>query len=226
MLKSMIRKEVRELLPIVVIALLAQLIAISDEIGVAWYPDGIFSRSGRGGTIPFVSESSFVPSLVIGAIAAIALGLWQTTVDSRRGTLLFLFHRPASREAILGAKMLVGVVLTLLIIWIPLVGYAVWAAVPGTHASPFYWSMTGWAWNLSLLWPVIYLGAFLSGLRSASWYRSRYWPLVAAMACLPILYVTFWPDSWSHWFMPLGVAAMVYGFVLAIGNVGRTRNYS
>lgn len=227
MLKSMIRKEVKELLPITGIALLAQFVMVSAGMGVNWPPLALFSQIwSMDGTIPFVSDGSSVINFVIGAFAAIAIGLWQTMVDSRRGTLLFLLHRPVSREAILGAKMLVGIVLTLLILWVPLLAYAIWAATPGTHASPFYWSMTAWAWNLSLGWPVIYLGAFLCGLRSARWYVSRYWPLVAAAASLPLLYVIFWPDSWFYWFMPLGIAAVTAGFVLAICNVGRTRDYS
>lgn len=227
MLKSMIRKEIRELLPITGIAILAQFVMVSAEAGVKWLPmmliSGLWDMTG---TIPFVSDGSFVINFVIGALAAIVLGLWQTMVESRGGTLLFLLHRPISREAILGAKMLVGVILTLLIIWVPILGYAIWAATPGTHASPFYWSMTGWAWKLSLLWPLIYLGAFLCGLRSARWYASRYWPLIAALICLPILNLLFWPGSWVGLMMPLGVVAVMAGFVLAILNVGRARDYS
>jgi len=227
MLKSMIRKEVRELLPIVAIALLAQFVVVSSEAGVNWPPLMLLSQIWSiDGTIPFVSSGSFIFPFLIGALAAIAIGLWQTIVDCRRGTMLFLLHRPVRREAILGAKMLVGTMLTLLILWLPIIGYGIWAAMPGTHASPFYWSMTGWAWNLSLLWPLIYLAAFLCGLRSARWYATRYWPLVAAPICMPILNILFWPGSWFSVLAPLGILAMASCFVLASFNVGWTRDYS
>ena len=42
-----------------------------------------------------------------------------------------------------------------------------WADWPGTHPAPFEWSMIGPALRLWLLMPVVYLGAFASGIRPA-----------------------------------------------------------
>ena len=40
--------------------------------------------------------------------------------------------------------------------------------------------MTAWAWQLWLCMPLVYLGAFLSGIRPARWFGTRLMPLVAA----------------------------------------------
>jgi hypothetical protein len=75
--------------------------------------------------------------------------------------------------------------------------YALWAASPGTHASPFAWSMTLPAWTAWLAISAVYLGAFLSGIRPANWLGTRLAPLAAALglavlcSALPVAFA--WP---------------------------------
>jgi len=76
---------------------------------------------------------------------------------------------------------------------LPILVYAAWAAAPRTHPGPFEWSMTGPAFRTWLVAPVVYLGAFTSGIRPARWFGSRLLPLVAvAVPCIVACAVPFW----------------------------------
>ena len=82
---------------------------------------------------------------------------------------------------------------------LPILIYATWAAMPGTHAGPFEWSMTGPAFRIWLLMPLAYLGAFASGIRPARWFGSRLLPLVSVAipgltrSCLPYWWLIGFP---------------------------------
>ena len=119
--------------------------------------------------------------LVIGGLA-IALGLKQSAWEVGEGTYYFLLHRPATRRFIFGTKLAVGAGFVLIVGGLLVLLYAMWAATPGNVATPFYWSMTGPRWQLWLCMPLLYLGAFLSGIRPARWFGTRLMPLVAAAA--------------------------------------------
>ena len=104
----------------------------------------------------------------------------------------------------------------------PIVLYGAWAAVPGHHASPFEWSMTGPAWRLTILMPLLYLGAFLSGLRPARWFGTRLLPLVASVLCLALLYTAPW---W--WPVAFPLALVLYGLLAAnVCFAGQVRDYA
>ena len=77
-------------------------------------------------------------------------------------------------------KLLVGVAVYLVCAAAAILVYAWWAATPGTHASPFEWSMTVPIWKVWITMPLLYLGAFLSGIRPARWVGTRLLPLAAA----------------------------------------------
>ncbi len=122
----------------------------------------------------------------------------------------------------LAIKLLVGATLTLAVALLPIAAFGLWAATPGTHASPFVWSMTTWAWLLGVQMLLVYLGAFLSGLRPGRWFGSRVLPLAGAVAAIFALNtIAEWP--WLALFASLALEA---GLVLVILDVGRVRDYS
>jgi hypothetical protein len=176
----------------------------------------------RGNGIPFISDS-FVNGmtfyLVAGTCAA-ALGFRQSVWESFRGTYLFLLHRPISQTRLIGVKLAVGVGIYLAVTGLATLAYALWAATPGTHPSPFYWSMTTNEWTVWLSLSVLYFGAFLSGIREARWYATRLLPLLGALL-LTALSVA--PFGW--WFRAASVVVMNSLFVAAILYVARTRDY-
>ncbi|HEY2840956.1 MAG TPA: hypothetical protein VGJ26_17505 [Pirellulales bacterium] len=217
------RKELREMAPLIVVALLAQLWLLSGAMGL--FPEWIGNFSA-GNTIPFLNpfmDGDIVMLMAgVGGCLAIALGLGQTLWELFRGTFPFLLHRPLPRTKIFATKLLVGVGLWLALTVLPLVIYALWAATPGTHASPFAWWMTESAWQLCLEVLLVYLAAFLCGLRPARWYASRFLPGVFAGVLIMILLILPLGRAWSAAILLAACA----GYVLAILHVAETRDYS
>lgn len=126
----------------------------------------------------------------------------------------------ASRAQVLGVKLSVGAVAIVLVAAIPLGIYTLWAAAPATHASPFYWSMCVWAWLNVFEIPLVYLAAFLSGLRPGAWLGSRLLPLVAALFALLTLIAH---DSPIVFVALVAVQAL---FVAIIFSIAVTRDFS
>jgi hypothetical protein len=148
------------------------------------------------------------------------LGLKQSAWELWQGTYYFLLHRPAGRRQLFGTKLVVGVSLLLGVTGLLILLYALWAAAPGHHASPFFWSMTGGAWQQWLAALLIYLGAFLSGIRPGRWYGSRLLPLASGIALA--MMVAYFP--W--WWIGLAIEAVgVSIYLAAIFLYVETRDY-
>ena len=180
--------------------------------------------SGRGQLIPFIlnSNSNHESTFTIIAIAAaIVLGLHQSIWESWRQTSLFLLHRPMPLVQIFLVKMSAGIGILLFISAIPLLVYCLWAATPGTHASPFYWGMTEPWWRSVAVAVISYLGAFLSGLRPAHWLGSRTWPALAAICiALGLKLIPIWESI-----VYIGFASMTVCLVFLILKTAQIREF-
>ena len=213
MIKTLAIKELRESLGIATIA----------ALGMAWAVASLMGVKLLGGILNFVkiytyqSDMAFIlddfqfkAALFIGGLA-VALGLKQTAWEHTRGTYHFLLHRPVSRTLVFATKIVVGIVLILLVLAAAILSYASWASAPGNQAVQFDWSMTLGAWRLALALPVVYLGAFLSGLRLASWFGTRLVPLAGAVlwAYLIVLVPAWW----------LALPMMLLGFACALAAI-------
>lgn len=198
MWKALLSKELRECSLYAGLAFLAQLHFLGEGMGLPLL--AIFSN-GRQQEIPFLGESRGAAFIVIAILIGTVLGLQQTVWESWRQTTLFLLHRPMARDRIFLAKLVAGAALLMGVTAGPLLVYSLWAATPGTHASPFYWGMTEPWWRSVAVGLVCYLGAFLSGLRPAHWLGSRTWPWLAAVTlsvalkygtvAIPLIYLGF-----------------------------------
>jgi ABC-type transport system involved in multi-copper enzyme maturation permease subunit len=220
MLRSLAWKESREVFPLVAVALVVQLYLFGWAMGLPLVPF-IYSR----GAIPFVQDMPGVMLLIVGGLAAIVLGLRQTTREASGGTFPFLLHRPVSRNAIFATKLLVGIAAYLIVAGVPLACYTLWAATPGTHASPFFWWLAAARWGVLVQLPLLYLGAFLSGLRPARWLGSRLLPLFGAgLVWVAAQGIRAW--SGLYVLEALAMAALAACLVLAILHVAATRDYS
>lgn len=178
MTSALTYKELREVAGIAVLGLAALVLVAAGNMG--WSPlPGMFT-SMQQGTIPFVSDSFLLNFGLAACGLAMALGFRQSLGDFRGDAQLFLLHRPVSRGRIYGTKLLVGLGVYLICGLTPILLYGWWADLPGTHASPFDWTMTGAAWTAWLAMTAVYLGAFLSGIRPAAWFGTRLAPLAAA----------------------------------------------
>ena len=116
-------------------------------------------------------------------------------------------------------------VTTLLLSVLPVVVYSVWAATPGNVAVPIRWSLLQPALEACGWSVVIFLGAFLSGIRPAKWWWSRLWPLAATVG----LGMWFWllsleenfpmgfiPTSVEYWCLCLGMVVVLVVSIIAV----------
>jgi hypothetical protein len=108
---------------------------------------------------------------------ATALGLMSALADNRRGTWHFVLFRPISRRAYVGTKLAVGVLVTMATSAVPVVILMAYAATPGFRAVPFLWQAYLPMWQICGVGAAVFCGAFLTGVRTASWW-SKLWPLL------------------------------------------------
>ncbi|HLA83427.1 MAG TPA: ABC transporter permease subunit [Thermoguttaceae bacterium] len=220
MLKQLAIKELRETAWIGLAALALYLYFFMTVTGV-----------GRGDaeawrSFAFVANSGQSMSMggLIGLALAIGLGLRQTVGESTRGTFQFLLHRPASRRRVIGTKLLVGMAFYLCLAVVPSLLIVWWATTPGNLPAPFEWSMLGGDWRAWLATTVLYLAAFLSGLRPARWRGTRLLPAAAGVVAVAIFCFAPLPYWWAT-----GLSAIVAIDVLLVGNifyVAQTRDFS
>ena len=81
--------------------------------------------------------------------------------------------------------------------------------------------MTESAWQRALLMPLLYLGAFLSGLRPARWFGTRLLPLIASVVLLILMhYPAWWPVGFPATIALCGL------FMANVCFVARVRDYA
>ena len=200
MIRALVTKELRETSAYAGLALVLSLAYVCRQIGLWNLVLRVWSRDSPTG--PFSPSSRWVLGQTFGLIGfalALTLGFRQSCWDFRHGTTLYLLHLPVRRRTYFLTKLSTGIGLLLASMSLPMLLYAGWAAWPGSHPAPFEWSMIGPALRLWLLMPMIYLGAFASGIRpgagsahgSCRCSRSRFLPSGSTrhswLAGLPVL---------------------------------------
>lgn len=215
---ALIYKELRETVGIAALAVAAFVVFITAEMGISVLP---LLERGRG-SVPFLSSDLHFYFACVAVVFTVVLGFRQTAWELWQGTFLFLLHRPVPRGRLVLAKLLLGLSVYLFCSAVPLLGYAVWAATPGTHASPFFWSMTFSIGKLWLAMTVLYVGAFASGLIDGRWLGRRLLPLATAGMATSLVVALPW---WWLAGLPLLVFSHVVG-VVTILHIARARDYS
>src|SRR5712672_3801553 len=167
-MKTLIYKELRENLKLAVPVFL---LATVFFMFAAW--DG-------GGNALLSAEFLRIISLGCAGFAA-ALGWLQIHHERPRDLWAFLVHRPITRTHIFFAKITAGLILYLLSVSLPMLGYLVWISIPGHLSAPFEWGMALPGTGCVLLALPWYFGAMLTSLREARWYASRGLALAAAL---------------------------------------------
>jgi ABC-type transport system involved in multi-copper enzyme maturation permease subunit len=222
MIKALMIKELRETLGVAVIGLALFTAFIGSMTGMPFFK-ALPGMPQPTGELPLLGYSfrQFFAFLTAGL--AVALGFWQTVSESNRGTFPFLLHRPLARQTIIGAKLATGLAVLLVEAGGAILVYALWAATPGTHPAPFFWSMATFSAQIALAMTVIYLGAFLSGLRPARWVGTRLLPLAGCAFITALLAFLTYING------PLGASLIVVSDVLliaAVMGVAYSRDYA
>lgn len=222
MLKALVKKELRETLGIAAIAAFLYAAFIGSMMGSRFFR-ALPGAPDPGNALPFLGSSFRLNFAWLTGALAIVLGFWQTAVEANRGTFPFLFHRPLGRGAIIGAKLGSGLAVLLVEAGTALLIYALWAATPGTHPSPFAWSMAGLSLEIMLAMTVVYFGAFLSGLRPARWVGTRLLPLAGSGLFAAGLVAICWLFGMIGLFL-VGLCDLL--LIVAILHTARTRDYA
>jgi hypothetical protein len=208
------------------------LVALVGCIVLAWWNTvGIYPKSGvpfiSGAWVPFVGMLTGSDVLVgnfsvIGGVLAVVMGLMQSAWESIGGTWHFLLYRPVSRRQVLTIKLLTGTGMLMVCTVLPGLAYGLWASTPGTHVSPFAWWMTEKFWQQWLTLPVLYLGAFQSGLSDAPWYGTRLLPVVSTAAiCILLPFVPYW------WLLALPILIAVLALqLMTVYHTMQVRDFS
>jgi hypothetical protein len=227
MYKALVFKELRETIGIAAIALLFYLAGIINVMGYPVLPFNLFGilSQRRPGILPFL-DAQYMPWFILVSIGfVISLGFRQTVGESVHGTWLLLLHRPEDRRRLIAVKLTVGVTLYLVVAATAILIYAIWAATPGTHPSPFYWWMTVLFWQIWIIILLGYLGVFFAGIRPGRWFGTRLLPIAAAgvLAALIggiVIGGGWWLGGFIVFFL---LCAIFVGLILF---VVRTRDYS
>jgi ABC-type transport system involved in multi-copper enzyme maturation permease subunit len=212
MVLAIVRKELRETRLFAALAVGVYLIYLNRLTGkwgravtslFQWVP----GFNVEAPDILFVQDNFVSMLFFIGVALAIALGFRQSAWEPSQGTALYLLHLPLPRYVIILTKLCTGISNLLACTLLPILIYATWAAVPGTHPGPFEWSMTGLAFHVWLSLPLVYLGAFASGIRPARWFGSRLLPLVSV--AIPGICLNLLPHWWLIAFPLLIIVAAI-----------------
>jgi hypothetical protein len=157
---------------------------------------------------------------------AVGLGIRQAVAESSRGMWQFLLHRPAPRRWIVGGKLLVGMTLYLTVAAVPILVLSLWRSIPGTHPSPFRWSMMSDHWLVWYVLTPLYLGGFLTGLRPGRWVGTRLLPL-AGTAIIVLTAAGAAIDLAESWILALvAIAALDFVLLIIVFYVAETRDFS
>lgn len=221
MLKTLAIKELRESVGLLALA----------ALGMTWTITRLMGSNLLGGLLgsvygdelnffAFLNDDFFQMACIFVGGLAIGLGLKQSAWEHGKGTYFFLFHRPIPRWQVLVAKLAVGLFLIVALLSISIGWYGWRASIPGKKPVPFDWGMTIDSWLLGLTLPLLYFGAFLSGMRPGNWFGTRLFPLAAATLW------TFLCSMLPYWWLTVPMSILGYLYLLiSIYYYTETRDY-
>ena len=199
-MKALVRKEMRENVRIAALGLVVHTLMLLSQ-----YRDYVATPTNT--SQPLADQSILWSTAWFCGIFGLVLGWLQVHNERRPDLWAFLIHRPMTRSGIFLGKVIAGLALYALVVGLPLLGFIVWARLPGHVAAPF---------ELAMLQPVAayvlagipyYFAGMLSDLRQARWYASRV--LGVGLALLVSLFISLTPEFWQSLLLILVGAAIL-----------------
>jgi len=186
---ALLRKELRECLPWMLLAAIAFLALGGFFLRAEAYneSDRHYSRLSAG-TVVDHYQLTFYPTLnltgpwlfFLSIGLGLVLGIRQFWIPHFTRTWPFLLHRSVSRKTILAVKLTAGTiafVISLGPVWIGLYWYA---NRPEVFQIPPMFRVFIEGWIFIMLGLVVYLGTALSALSTANWYTTKIFGLLFA----------------------------------------------
>lgn len=223
---ALARKEMRELIFPGLIALVALLLQVGYLVnwtfltGIPFLPM-IGIRPNELTTVPFQDGKMHTHLALVGGALTAVMAFWQTLAAERQGTFPFLLHLPLSRTRIFLTKIFAAMVVYFLVLLIPILVYGWWAAIPGHHPSPFYWSMLDRPFRLIFSLPILYFAWMLTLVLQGMNFGTRLLPLVSAIFLTFVCFDFYWWWPWGFVLVVLIEAALV----LVICNLVEERDF-
>lgn len=221
---TLMRKELREILPWVLLAAITFFVigmfVITLEERNTYYR-GRFSNMNPGTEADlhtFVESSIlavngvwlFLISLALG----IALGIRQFWIAFFTKTWAFEFHRSVNRQTILLAKLFAAIIAFLLALGTIWTFFCVYSSRPGFFMVPPSFRNFLEGWVFIALGFLAYLAATLSALTRVRWYTTKIFPLAFAFL---LLLCTF---TLSH--LSWALVTLIIGIVILLSQVTYT----
>jgi hypothetical protein len=216
--KSLIRKELIEASAVAALPTVVYLIIIGVENHNFHYLEDYYI-SDQWATL--FTRDIYPLGLVVPTFFAGILGLVQTVSESVRGTWGYLLHLPPARRQVIQAKLVCGLATYLACSGLFLAACVLLALRRQTIIRPLEWWMISPIAQCIVSGVLIYLGAFLTGLRPARWYGSRLLPLVGVTALWGVL--LFMPNWWVYGILSLLLLCAI--LIAMIFHVAMTRDY-
>lgn len=223
MSKSLIRKELIEAGAVTAIATVIYLIIVGAEIYEfrSYQIRSHHNHYSAGVWVSLFTRDLYPLCILVPASFAALLGLVQTVSESIQGTWGYLLHLPPARQRVIRIKLTSGLVAYTLCSGSFLAICVLVALSRQTVIRPLEWWMISPVMQCIVSGVLIYLGAFLTGLRPARWYGSRLLPLVGVSGLWGLLlYVPSW---WVFGFPLLLVLCVV--LIAMIFHVAEIRDY-
>lgn len=229
MIRALLIKEFWDVRGMVAMAALAYAILLANMMGMPFFE-----------WVPHIPKSTLpFPGYAVGLLAfygaffAAAFGLLQGWTDHQGQRWLFVLPQPIRRSHLILAKLAIGLGIWLLMTLLALALSVLIAVAPSIIPAPFEWWMLQENSEFLLLAPTCYLGGFLSGLRPASWFGTRLFPLIGAIAMfyLDWIFVSLLNLVHSMSFAEAFLCHVLFyslanlGIVLTILEIARKRDY-
>jgi hypothetical protein len=187
-MKALVRKEMRENVRVAALGLVIYTLMLLSQ-----YREYVASPSNM--SQPLADSGLLWSTAWFCGIFGAVLGWLQVHNERRPDLWAFLIHRPMTRTGIFLAKVMAGLGLYALVVGLPLLGFIVWARLPGHVAAPFELAMLRPVAAYVLAGLLYYFAGMLSDLRQARWYASRVLGVGVAIVVSPLLSLS--PQFWQ-----------------------------
>ena len=199
-MKALVRKEMRENVRVAALGLVIYTLMLLSQ-----YREYVASPTNM--SQPLADSGILWSTAWFCGVFGAVLGWLQIHNERRPDLWAFLIHRPMTRTRIFLGKVTAGVGLYALVVGLPLLGFIVWARLPGHVAAPFELAMLQPVAAYVLAGILYYFAGMLSDLRQARWYGSRVLGLGTAIVVSPLLSMS--PEFWQSVLLLLVGAAIL-----------------
>jgi hypothetical protein len=199
-MKALVRKEMRENVRVAALGLVVHTLMLVQQ-----YREYVASPTNM--SQPLADSAILWSTSWFCAVFGAVLGWLQVHNERRPDLWAFLIHRPMTRTGIFLGKVMAGLGLYVLVVGLPLLGFIVWARLPGHVAAPFELAMLRPMAAYALVGLLYYFAGMLGDLRQARWYASRV--LGVGVAIVVSLLVQISPECWQSLLIILIGAAIL-----------------